>query len=148
MHAGQGHTFPTCREGIYVVLEAALPGQKPRNIGALLADPATGKPSVRMLAVYDFAESEHAEMPEALKEDIHRHALNIGAVAFLDWLEDRLSSVLRVSDRQRVAVDSFTRVVERLYPEHVRPVEVGKYTTHLPLYTLRAAAGRARTCHP
>jgi phage repressor protein C with HTH and peptisase S24 domain len=50
--------------------------------------------------------------------------------------------VLRISERQTVAVDSFGRVIERLYSEHVEPVEVGKYTTHLPLYSLRAAAGR------
>lgn len=131
--------FGACREGIYVVLEAALPSQSPRNIGIFLADPATGKPWIRMLPVYDFAD---AEALEALEEDMRHHASQMGAIAFLEWLEDRLSNVLRVSDRQTVAVDCFARVVERLYSEHVEPVEVGKYTTHLPLYTLRAAAGR------
>jgi SOS-response transcriptional repressor LexA len=134
--------FRACREGIYVVLEAALPSQSPRNIGIFLADPATGKPWIRMLAVYDFAEPDDAEVLEALEEDMRHHASQMGAVAFLEWFEDRLSNVLRVSDRQTVPVDSFARVVERLYSEHVEPVEVGKYTTHLPLYTLRAAAGR------
>jgi phage repressor protein C with HTH and peptisase S24 domain len=134
--------FRACREGIYVVVEACLPGQPPRNIGVLLADPATGKPWIRMLPVYDFAEPDDAEVLEALEEDMGRRAAEMGAVACLDWLEDTLSNVLRVSDRQTVPVDSFTRVVDRLYSEHVEPVEVGKYTTHLPLYTLRAAAGR------
>jgi SOS-response transcriptional repressor LexA len=134
--------FHACREGVYVVLEATLPGQSPRNIGIFLADPATGKPWIRMLPVYDFAEPEDAEVLEALQEDMHRHASQMGAIAFLEWLEDALSNVLRLSHRQTVAVDSFSRVVERLYSEQVEPVAVGKYTTHLPLYTLRAAAGR------
>jgi hypothetical protein len=134
--------FRSCREGLYIVLEAVPHGQKPRNIGVLLRDPATGKPWIRMLPVYDFAEPEHAEVREALEEEIRRHAFEMGAIAFLDWLEDRFSNVRRGSDRQTAAVDSFTRVVERLYSEHVEPVRVGKYTTHLPRYTLRAALGR------
>ena len=134
--------FRACREGVYVVLQAALPGQAPRNIGIYLADPAGGKPWIRMFPVYDFAGSEEAEVFELLEEDIRSHASRMGAIAFLDGLEDTLSSLLRISDRQTVPVDSFARVLERLYSEHVEPIAVGKYTTHLPLYTLRAAAGR------
>jgi len=133
--------FPTCR-GVYAVLQAALPGQPPRNIGIYLADLAAGKPWIRMFPVYDFAGPDEAEVLELLEEDIRRHASRMGAIAFLDWLEDTLSNLLRVSDRKTVPVDSFARVLEQLYSEHVEPVAVGKYTTHLPLYTLRAAAGR------
>jgi phage repressor protein C with HTH and peptisase S24 domain len=66
----------------------------------------------------------------------------MGASALLDWLEDSLSNALRVSERQSVAVDSFTRVLDRLYGENVAPVEAKPYVTHVPLYSLRAAAGR------
>jgi SOS-response transcriptional repressor LexA len=134
--------FQACREGIYVILEAALPEQPARNIGVYLVDPASGKHWIRMLSAYEFADPEDAEVLDALGDDMRARASEMGAVAYLDWLEDRLSNVLRISERQRVAVDSFGRVVERLYSEHVEPVEVGKYSTHLPLYTLRAAAGR------
>lgn len=134
--------FHACREGVYVVLEAALPGRAPRNIGVLLADPVSGKPWIRMLPAYDFAGPEDAEVLEALEEDIRRHATDMGAIAYLDWLEDALSNSVRVSGREAVAVDSFTRVLDRLYAEHVEPIAVGRFTTHLPLYTLRAAAGR------
>ena len=107
-----------------------------------LVDRASGKQWIRMLSAYEFADPEDAEVLEALADDLGCQAAPMGAVAFLDWLEDRLSNVLGISERQTVAVDSFGRVVERLYSEHVEPVEVGKYRTHLPLYTLRAAAGR------
>jgi phage repressor protein C with HTH and peptisase S24 domain len=134
--------FRACREGIYVVLEAALPGQAPRNIGVLLADPVSGKPWIRTLLAYDFAEPGDAEVLEALGEDLGRRASEMGAIACLDWLEDTLSNSIRVSGREAVPVDSFTRVLDHLYAEHVEPIEVGRFTTHLPLYTLRAAAGR------
>jgi len=134
--------FRACREGFYVVLEAALPGQPPRNIGVLLADPVSGKPWMRTLPAYDFAEPDDAEVLEALGEDLARRASEMGAMACMDWLEDTLSNAVRVRDREAVPVDSFTRVLDRLYAEHVKPIEVGRYTSHVPLYTLRAAAGR------
>jgi hypothetical protein len=129
----------SCREGIYVVLEAALSGQPPPNIGIFLADPVTPKPWVSMRPCDDFGEPNDTEGLEAVEEDIRRHASQMGAIVFLDWLEDRLSHVLRGSDRQAMTVDSFTRAVERLYSGHVEPVEMGMYSPHLPPYTLRAA---------
>jgi len=134
--------FRACREGVYVVLEAALPGLSPRNIGVLLADPVSGKPWIRTLPDYDFAEPDDAEVLEALGEHLGRRASEMGAIACLDWLEDTLSNAVRVSGREAVPVDSFTRVLDRLYAENVEPIEVGRYTSHVPLYTLRAAAGR------
>jgi phage repressor protein C with HTH and peptisase S24 domain len=66
----------------------------------------------------------------------------MGAEAFLCSLEDSLSNVLRVSPRQSVAVDGFSRVLDRLFDEHVEKLAVQPFRTHLPLYSLRAAAGR------
>ena len=65
-----------------------------------------------------------------------------GAESTLAALEDCLSNVLRVSERQAVAVDAFTRVLDKLYDEHVEKTKVLPFCTHLPLYSLRAAAGR------
>jgi phage repressor protein C with HTH and peptisase S24 domain len=130
------------REGVYVVVEAALPHQAPRNIGVLLADTGTGKPWFRLRPDFDFADPEDAEVLELLEEEMRARAAEMGAVRYLDWLEDRLSNVVRVSDRQTVAVDSFARVLDRLYSEHVDPVKVQQFVTHLPLYSLRAAAGK------
>ncbi len=138
--------FRRSREGVYVVLEVHFPNQPARNIGVLLADaaPATihAKPWLRLLSAYDFADPEDAEVLELLEDDMLRNASGMGALQYLDWLEDTLSNVLRVSDRHLVQVDSFTRALDRLYSEYVEPVKVERYLTHLPLYSLRAAAGK------
>lgn len=130
------------REGIFVVIEAALPGRPIAPVGVVLIDPARNRGFVRFR--HDFAalaEPEDAEVLEALEEDAGRKISSQGAEAFVAGLEDSLSNALRVSGRQIVAVDAFTRVLERLYHEHVEPVPVRKFETHVPLYSLRAAAG-------
>lgn len=132
-----------CREGTYVLLDAALPGRVACPVGVLLLDPAGGRFWLRMRSHYeDLADPDDAEVLESLEEDIRRHAAEIGPQAYLASLEDSLSNVLRVSERHSVAVDAFTRVLDRLYCENVEPLEVKPFVTHVPLYTLRAAAGR------
>ncbi|MGP8245410.1 MAG: helix-turn-helix transcriptional regulator [Bryobacteraceae bacterium] len=151
------------RPGEYVVLEAAFPSQPAANLGVLLLDPASDRLWIRMRQ--DFsplfpsqpidsqagsrADSEDGLIPELdpgllplLESDMRKEADRLGGAAWLESLEDSLSNVLRVSGRRRIAVDSFTRALDRLYEEHVEPLEVGRFVTHLPLYALRAAAGR------
>ncbi|HXK01609.1 MAG TPA: S24 family peptidase [Verrucomicrobiae bacterium] len=131
------------REGVYVLLEAALPGRPACNIGVLLVDPETDRAWLRMRRdLAAIADPEEAEVLEALEEHIRGCVAESGAQAYLASLEDSLSNAVRVSGRQAVPVDAFSRVVERLYAEHVAPVDVKPFHTHLPLYTLRAAAGR------
>jgi len=90
----------------------------------------------------DIAEPDDAEVLEALEPHIAQRIAEEGAGAFLASLEDSLSNALRVSGRQTIAVDAFTRALDRLYSEHVEPLPVEPFVTHLPLYSLRAAAGR------
>jgi len=131
------------RQGAYVLLEAALPGEAPRHIGVILIDPATDRGWVKLRGRYDdFAAPEDAEVLEAVEGDLRDKLAEMGAEACVKSLEDSLSNVLRVSERQAVPVDAFSRVVERLYGEHVEPVSIERFATHLPLYSLRAAAGR------
>lgn len=130
------------RQGTYVLLEAALPGRPPLNIGVLLIDPVADRGWVRMRASYhDLADPDDAEVLEAIEEDIRRKLSEAGAEAYLQSLEDSLSNVLGVTERQAVAVDAFSRVLDRLYDEHVEKLAVEPFRTHVPLYTLRAAAG-------
>ena len=131
------------RRGAYVLLEAALPGRLPLNVGVLLIDPATDRGWVRMRARYDdLADSEDAEVLEALEEDIRRKVSETGAEAYLRSLEDSLSNAVRVGERQVVEkVDAFSRALDRLYGEHVEKLAVEPFRTHVPLYSLRAAAG-------
>jgi SOS-response transcriptional repressor LexA len=131
------------REGSYVLLQAALPGRPLRAIGVILMDPATGRAWVRMREGFDdIADPEDAEVLEALQPEMVRRMAENGAEAFLESLEDSLSNVLRVTGRRKVAVDAFTRALDRLYGEYVEAIRVQPFVTHLPLYSLRAAAGR------
>ena len=130
------------RQGAWVLLEAVLPGRPPRNIGVLLVDPATGRGWVRLRERFDdIADPEDVEVLDALEPDIRARLAENGAEAFLESLEDSCSNVLRVSQRQAVAVDAFSRILDRLYDEHVDKIEIQPFRTHLPLYSLRAAAG-------
>jgi SOS-response transcriptional repressor LexA len=130
------------RQGTYVLLESALPGRPRQNIGVLLIDPESGRGWVRMRREYgEMADPEDAEVLEALEEEIRGRMAESGAEACLAALEDSLSNVVLVSERQVVAVDAFTRVLDRLYDENVEEAPVEPFHTHLPLYSLRAAAG-------
>jgi SOS-response transcriptional repressor LexA len=131
------------RPGTFVVLEAVLPGRAPKNIGILLIDPATGRGWVRLRQNYhDIASPEDAEVLEALEADMRARLAESGGPAYLEWLEDSLSNSIRVGERQSVSVDAFTRALDRIFGEHVEQAPVAHYRTHVPLYSLRAAAGR------
>jgi SOS-response transcriptional repressor LexA len=64
----------------------------------------------------------------------------MGGAAFVAYLEETLSNVIRMSEPERVAVGGFTSTLNRLYEKHV-PATVQPYRTHLPLWSVRAAAG-------
>lgn len=129
--------------GAYVLLEAALPESPIRNIGVLLVDPATDRAWLKLREHYDdIAADDDAEVLDALEDDLRARLAESGAEAVLQSLEDTLSNVLRITERQSVSVDSFTRVLSQLYNDRVETVPVQQFHTHIPLYTLRAAAGR------
>lgn len=131
------------REGEYVLLEACLPARAPRNIGVLLVDPASDRAWLRLRRRFDdLAAPEDAEVLEALEPDLRQRLAESGAALWLRWMEDSLSNVLRISERRMVAVDAFSRVLDRLYDSYVEKIEIRPFRTHLPLYSLRAAAGR------
>jgi phage repressor protein C with HTH and peptisase S24 domain len=131
------------RPGVYAILEAALPDREARNIGILLIDTTSGHGWLQLRKNYDdIADPADAEVLTALEDDLREQLSQDGAEALLLRLEDALSGALRISDRREVKAESFTRALARLYEEHVEPIEVRRFETHLPLYTLRAAAGR------
>ena len=131
------------RQGTFLLLEAALPGRSPQPVGVILVDPAADRAWVRLRERFDaVADPEDAEVFEALEADLRERLAEHGAEAALTALEDSLSNALRVGERQTVAVDAFTRVLDRLYDQHVQKAEIQPFRTHLPLYSLRAAAGR------
>ena len=130
------------REGFAVVLEAALPGRESLNIGVLLADPSSDELYVRLRR--DWAsisdDPEDVELLKALADDLELKGREMGAEALIGGLEDSLSNTIRISDRRRVIVEDFSRALDRLYRQNVQ-ARVLPFHTHLPRYTLKAAAG-------
>ncbi len=77
----------------------------------------------------------------ALADDLAGKAREMGAEELFAYLEGTLSGSVRISDRETILVDDFSRALERLYRQHVQS-NVLPFKTHLPRYSLRAAAGK------
>lgn len=131
-------TMGTRRRGEFSVLQLAWPGRALRNIGLLLLD--TGADRLYLRLTETFEEDADPEYFAALEEGLREAARDMGASAFREWCEETLSGVLLITDSRAVDVDSFSRVLEQLFAEHVERVAVRPYETHLPLYGLRVAA--------
>ncbi len=131
------------REGEFALLQLALPNRPVHNAGVLLFDPSSGKLHLRLRNHWEeIADPEELDVLSALRDDFEEKIHEMGGRRFLEWLEDTLSNALLLTGRERVAVDSFSRTLDRLFEEHVGRIEVKRYRTHLPLYSLRAAATR------
>jgi hypothetical protein len=128
------------REGWSVVFAACPPGRPATPVGVLLIDSATGKGYIRLRGCFDDL-CDDTEFYDALAADFERKIGEMGGLAFLESLEDSLSSALRVSARVAVRVASFTHALDRLFAQHVEEVPVERFRTHVPLVNLRAAAG-------
>jgi SOS-response transcriptional repressor LexA len=127
--------------GEYLLVSLVLPGEPERNIGVLLRDTETGHVYPKIRDHWEeIGDPEEVELLEALPGDFEAKIHEMGGDAFLLSLEDSLSNTLRLSPRTAVAVADFSRTLERLYDEHVEAVEVRPFITHLPLYSLQAAA--------
>jgi SOS-response transcriptional repressor LexA len=131
----------------YSVLQLALPGRPAIGFGILLYDPATDSLYHRFRDdIHELADPEDAEVLDLLEEDLTARLRELGGRQVLEWLEDSLSNALRMTDRKRATVRDFSFTLQRLYEDHVlaverEPARILPFVTHLPLYSLRAAAG-------
>jgi len=125
----------------YSLLQMALPGESPRNIGIFLLDTATGQLYKKLRRDWSaIAGPESVEILERLDEDFKIKIDELGGDVFLQGLEDSLSNFLLINDRQDVSVSNFETALNRLFEEHVQRTEVIPFVSHVPLYSLRAAA--------
>lgn len=135
-------TVLTTRHGQYSLLEVDLPGREIRPAGVLLYDPADERLEFRLRRDWErIAEPEDAEVLALLADDLAGKVLEAGAEEILGQLEDSLSNVLRISDRETVLMGDFQVTLNRLYNRLV-PATVLRFETHLPVYACKAAAGR------
>ncbi len=124
------------------LLELARPGAKLLPLGILLVEEAGGKLTLRLRgsASFDDLEEEETDILDFLESDLRTKALEAGGHALLGSLEDTLSNFLRIGDRTAVAyTGDAQKMADRLFDEHV-DAAVQPFVTHLPVYSLRAAA--------
>jgi phage repressor protein C with HTH and peptisase S24 domain len=121
--------FPTRQE--FSILQTTVPH---RPIGVLLIE--NGAISHLRLRD-DWSGFEDVEYLSALSEDLELKLRELGGRALLDWMEDTLSGFLVLSQREAARGRSLDDLYEELVDGTVRP-----YETHLPVYSLRAAATR------
>lgn len=132
----------TTRTAEFLRLELAAPGHVQTTAGVVLFDAASGELDWRLRRDWSHvADAEDVEVLELLPGDLLAKKETLGPAGLLAYLEDSLSNVLRVSERETLLVDTFARTLRRLYQQHV-PATVLRFETHLPLYSCRAAAGR------
>jgi len=135
-------TFET-RLGKYSIVQAETPEQGLVNIGVVLEDPETDSLLLRFRRDMEslVSDEEDREVLEALPEDLAAKAQEMGAEKLFEYLESNLSGAIRVTDREEVLVGDFARSLDRLYLKNVQS-NVLEFRTHLPKYSLRAAAGK------
>jgi len=128
------------KTAVCAYLQVALPGHPIQNAGVLLLDPETGELHFKLRRDWDAIAPEDADILAELADDIRKMVSKMGGNAFLAYAESTLSNILRISERESVVAANLPARLERLYRENVETV-VQQYRTHLPLTTLRAAAG-------
>jgi phage repressor protein C with HTH and peptisase S24 domain len=111
-------------------------------IGVLLEDPESNALHIRLRRDWGmFADGEEREVLELLEDDLISKGREMGAGAVFSWLEENASNMFQVTDRENVLADYFPRTLNRLYRKRVRS-NIVPFRTHLPRYSLRAAAGK------
>ena len=129
------------RNGEYSLLRLALPGRPEYAIGVLLRDPEEDRLFLRLRADWEqIAGEEDQEYLSHLEEHLRAQAAEMGADRFLRSLEDSLSHIIRIDHREAVPLNSFHYTLDRLFARYVQTAEIQPFRTHLPIYSLRAAA--------
>jgi SOS-response transcriptional repressor LexA len=130
------------RVAAWWLIEADLPGRAVEPIGVLLLESEADALHLKLRRDWDaIAGEDDAEVLQALADDLDHKARELGAAALIGLLEDSLSNTIRLSDRGEVLAAHPERALMRLYREYV-PASVLPFRTHLPLYSLRVAAGK------
>ena len=135
-------TAGASRQAVWSLLEVARPGSRPVPFGILLADESGDSAEMRFrdLSCFDELDEDEIEILEFLPGDLKAKVRETNGLDLIEGLEGSLSHFIRISDRTSVAYSGDPQAtVNRLFEEHVDST-VRRYLTHLPLYSLRAAA--------
>ena len=105
-----------------VFLRLALPGQPERNVGLFLLDRGTGNLFIRVREDWDrIVAPDDAELLSQLSGDFQRRIQELAdgsGERFLESLEEQLSNILRLSDRETVRIRNVRAELDRLFDEN------------------------------
>jgi hypothetical protein len=125
----------------YLILQATVGGSKVKNIGILLFDPETNKLHCRYRRDFKEFAGDEADVFQMLPQHIEEKTEKLGAAKCLEWMESKFSNAVLISRRKSILVSDFHQTLGELYGEHIQP-EVLQFRTHLPQYSIQAAAGK------
>ena len=105
-----------------VFLRLALPGQPERNVGLFLLDRGTGNLFVRIRDDWDqIVAPDDAELLSQLSGDFQHRIQELedgGCERFLVSLEEQLSNILRLSNRETVRISNVRADLDRLFDQN------------------------------
>ncbi len=105
-------------------LRVFLPGHPERTAGVFLLDTATQNLYFRIRDDWgEIVDPEDADVLSEMGNDFRRRATELdegGGAAFLATLEDQLSNVVRLSDREVIDVEDIRATLDRLFETHCR----------------------------
>lgn len=105
-----------------VFLRLALPGQPERNVGLFLLDRGTGNLFVRVRDDWDrIVAPDDAELLSQLSGDFQRRIQELqdgGGERYLASLEEQLSNVLRLSNRETMRISNVRAELDRLFDQN------------------------------
>jgi len=128
-------------KGSYLLVTTLLPNTNRENIGVLVRDPNSDRLYCRFRRDFEEFAGGHAARLQQLPDMVSQIASEVGAGRCLEWMESTLSNTVRISARKSVVVEDCTKTLDRLYGRYIHPT-VLPFRTHLPLYSLEAAAGK------
>ena len=104
----------------YLILVYQAPDKPPRNIGILLWCEAKQALFWRITEDWShFANRDDAEVLALLSQGFAESVRDLGPRRFLEYLEDTLSNVLRITDRRQVQAHIIEETLDSLYAEHI-----------------------------
>ncbi len=108
--------------------------------GVFLWNPSSNETAMRFRQDWDDFAGEEAPILAAIAEDLPTKLAEMGPESFLRWVDETLSNTFRVQEPRTTLVGHIDRTTQALYRKFVQS-RVKRFETHLPLLSIRAAAG-------
>ena len=127
--------------GEWQLLQARLSGRNGQSIGILLVDPDSNRLLSRFRRDWEEFAGSKAHWLKQLPDAVSKEAEELGAKGCLEWLSAFVRTIRISKFSTVVSADDPLTILNNLYLKHIHP-KVLPFYTHLPQYSLEAAAGK------